>query len=137
MLAMWSRSASSARHPKTAQFSSRRSATTSKGDLNALDIDLQSPHRVRFCSVTVPSPDGIGQTLVPTEALMIMMKDQFANYVLQKMIDLANEQQVQVVTIGLTGYLCSFSITFQRTELINRIRPHVATLRCVTASHMQ
>eukprot|EP00051_Salpingoeca_urceolata_P025131 m.446183 g.446183 ORF g.446183 m.446183 type:complete len:894 (-) comp20307_c5_seq6:127-2808(-) len=60
-------------------------------------------------SVPMPSPDGIGQTLVPTPALHIMMRDQYANYVVQRMLDLANEDQ--------------------RRLLVEQIRPHTATLR--------
>ena len=60
----------------------------------------------------MPSTNGIGQTLVPTPALMIMMRDQFANYVVQKMVDLANDEQ--------------------RNELVKRIRPHLQILRNFT-----
>lgn len=45
-------------------------------------------------------------------ALYLMMKDQFANYVVQKMIDVAEP--------------------VQRKLLMHRIRPHVATLRKYT-----
>jgi hypothetical protein len=61
-------------------------------------------------SVAVPSPTGAGQTIVATPALLIMMRDQFANYVVQKMLDLTNEEQ--------------------RRELVGQIRPHTAVLRC-------
>lgn len=45
-------------------------------------------------------------------ALYTMMKDQFANYVVQKMIDVAEPQQ--------------------RKVLMHKIRPHIATLRKYT-----
>jgi len=45
----------------------------------------------------------------PQSALYTMMKDQFANYVVQKMIDIADQAQ--------------------RKMLLQKIRPHVATLR--------
>ena len=45
-------------------------------------------------------------------ALFSMMKDQFANYVIQKMIEVSDVQQ--------------------RKALINKIRPHVANLRKFT-----
>ena len=45
----------------------------------------------------------------PQSALYTMMKDQFANYVVQKMIDVADPAQRQL--------------------LIRKIRPHVALLR--------
>ena len=48
----------------------------------------------------------------PHSALYTMMKDQFANYVVQKMIDVAEPAQ--------------------RKLLMQRIRPHVATLRKYT-----
>lgn len=48
----------------------------------------------------------------PHSALYTMMKDQFANYVVQKMIDVAEP--------------------VQRKLLMHRIRPHVATLRKYT-----
>ena len=48
----------------------------------------------------------------PHSALYIMMKDQFANYVVQKMIDVAEPAQ--------------------RKILMHKIRPHVATLRKYT-----
>ena len=53
-----------------------------------------------FCSPSTPS------------ALYTMMKDQFANYVVQKMIDVAEPAQ--------------------RKLLMHKIRPHVATLRKYT-----
>lgn len=43
-----------------------------------------------------------------------MMRDQFANYVVQKMLDLASDDQ--------------------RRELVSRIRPHTSILRFVTAT---
>lgn len=48
----------------------------------------------------------------PQSALYIMMKDQFANYVVQKMIDVAEPKQ--------------------RNILMHKIRPHIATLRKYT-----
>jgi len=48
----------------------------------------------------------------PQSALYTMMKDQFANYVVQRMIDVADPPQ--------------------RKLLINKIRPHVAVLRKYT-----
>lgn len=48
----------------------------------------------------------------PHSALYTMMKDQFANYVVQKMIDVAEPQQ--------------------RKILMHKIRPHIATLRKYT-----
>jgi len=48
----------------------------------------------------------------PQSALYTMMKDQFANYVVQRMIDVADLPQ--------------------RKLLINKIRPHVAVLRKYT-----
>ena len=60
-------------------------------------------------SVAMPSPNGIGQTLVQEPALNIMMRDQFANYVVQKMIEHAPEKQ--------------------RDMLVNHIRPQTASLR--------
>ena len=48
----------------------------------------------------------------PTSALHIMMKDQYANYVVQKMIDVAE--------------------TSQRKILMHKIRPHFSTLRKYT-----
>ncbi|XP_062616258.1 pumilio homolog 2-like isoform X1 [Saccostrea cucullata] len=48
----------------------------------------------------------------PQNALYIMMKDQFANYVVQKMIDVAEPKQ--------------------RNILMHKIRPHIATLRKYT-----
>eukprot|EP00050_Salpingoeca_kvevrii_P006129 m.287605 g.287605 ORF g.287605 m.287605 type:complete len:774 (+) comp11814_c0_seq1:58-2379(+) len=63
-------------------------------------------------NVPVPSPNGIGQTLEPTPALLIMMRDQYANYVVQKMIDLAADDQ--------------------RRELVLLIRPQTAMLRNYT-----
>ena len=59
----------------------------------------------------VPAPNGIGQTIVPTPALLVMIRDQFANYVAQKMLDLANDEQ--------------------RRDIVTLIRPHMASLRCV------
>lgn len=50
--------------------------------------------------------------LYPLSALYTMMKDQFANYVIQKMIDVAEPPQ--------------------RKLLMHRIRPHVPTLRKYT-----
>jgi len=47
-----------------------------------------------------------------TSALHIMMKDQYANYVVQKIIDLADEAQ--------------------RRQIIDHIKPHIATLRRYT-----
>lgn len=63
-------------------------------------------------NVPVPSPSGIGQTLVPTTALNIMMRDQYANYVVQKMIDLVTDEQ--------------------RDLLVTKIKPHTAMLRNYT-----
>lgn len=40
-------------------------------------------------SVAVPSPQGIGQVLVTEPAMNMMMRDQFANYVVQRMIECA------------------------------------------------
>lgn len=48
----------------------------------------------------------------PQSALYTMMKDQFANYVVQRMIDVADPPQ--------------------RKLLISKIRPHVAVLRKYT-----
>lgn len=48
----------------------------------------------------------------PQSALYIMMKDQYANYVVQKMIDVAEPKQ--------------------RSILMHKIRPHIATLRKYT-----
>ena len=48
----------------------------------------------------------------PHSALYSMMKDQFANYVVQKMIDVAEPAQ--------------------RKLLMHKIRPHIATLRKYT-----
>ena len=48
----------------------------------------------------------------PSSALHIMMKDQYANYVVQKMIDVAE--------------------TSQRKILMHKIRPHFSTLRKYT-----
>ena len=48
----------------------------------------------------------------PTSPLHIMMKDQYANYVVQKMIDVAE--------------------TSQRKILMHKIRPHISTLRKYT-----
>jgi hypothetical protein len=39
--------------------------------------------------VAVPSPQGIGQVLVTEPAMNMMMRDQFANYVVQRMIECA------------------------------------------------
>jgi pumilio RNA-binding family len=60
-------------------------------------------------SVPVPSASGIGHAIVPTPALLIMMRDQFANYVVQKMLDVAGEAR--------------------RRDLVAHIRPHAAILR--------
>merc|ERR1712136_159255 len=46
------------------------------------------------------------------DALFIMMKDQYANYVVQKMLDVAEPQQKKL--------------------LIHKIRPHIITLRKFT-----
>ena len=51
-------------------------------------------------------------TCRPQSALYTMMKDQFANYVVQRMIDVADPPQ--------------------RKLLISKIRPHVAVLRKYT-----
>ena len=48
----------------------------------------------------------------PSAPLHIMMKDQYANYVVQKMIDVAE--------------------TSQRKILMHKIRPHISTLRKYT-----
>ena len=48
----------------------------------------------------------------PSSPLHIMMKDQYANYVVQKMIDVAE--------------------TSQRKILMHKIRPHISTLRKYT-----
>ena len=48
----------------------------------------------------------------PSSALHIMMKDQYANYVVQKMIDVAENSQ--------------------RKILMHKIRPHISTLRKYT-----
>ena len=60
-------------------------------------------------NVAMPSQNGIGQTLVPTVALQIMIRDQYGNFVVQKMIDLADAEQLQM--------------------LVAEIKPHSATLR--------
>lgn len=57
----------------------------------------------------MPSANGIGQQLVPTMALNIMMRDQYANYVVQTMIEKASDAQ--------------------RRKLILKIRPQTDTLR--------
>jgi len=49
---------------------------------------------------------------ITTSALYVMMKDQFANYVVQKMIDVAEPAQ--------------------RRTLVHKIRPHIPTLRKFT-----
>lgn len=51
-------------------------------------------------------------SISPYSALYTMMKDQFANYVVQKMIDIAE--------------------TPQRKMLMHKIRPHIGTLRKFT-----
>lgn len=43
----------------------------------------------RVTSVAVPSPQGIGQVLVSEPALNMMMRDQYANYVVQRMVECA------------------------------------------------
>lgn len=81
-----------------------------------------------LCSLTFHEPQTNGLSVIkkilqayitfnllfcrPQSALYIMMKDQFANYVVQKMIDVAEPKQ--------------------RNILMHKIRPHIATLRKYT-----
>lgn len=60
-----------------------------------------------FVCVSLHYSDCSGQS-----ALYIMMKDQYANYVIQKMLDISEPNQ--------------------RKILVHKIRPHVATLRKYT-----
>lgn len=85
-------------------------------------------HSKILCSWTFYEPQTNGLSLIkknlqtyitinllfcrPQSALYIMMKDQFANYVVQKMIDVAEPKQ--------------------RNILMHKIRPHIATLRKYT-----
>ena len=57
-----------------------------------------------------------------------MLKDAFANYVLQQMIEAADDAQVTI-----QDPLAQFTIA-QRKALLARIRPHAALLRCTPAS---
>jgi pumilio RNA-binding family len=61
------------------------------------------------CAYSSPSE---GPGAAPGSALLTMMKDQFANYVVQKMFDVADIQQ--------------------RKKLVQYIRPHIQTLRKYT-----
>jgi len=51
-------------------------------------------------------------TLTPSSPLLAMMKDQYANYVVQKILDVVSDQQ--------------------RDQIIIRIKPHLATLKKYT-----
>jgi hypothetical protein len=52
-------------------------------------LDLTPSPPLFSPSVAVPSPQGIGQVLISEPALNMMMRDQYANYVVQRMVECA------------------------------------------------
>lgn len=60
----------------------------------------------------------------PNPPLMVMMKDQFANYVVQKMLEVADNAHRLTRILIFFNDLC-------RKKMLNSIKPHMPQLRKV------